>query len=322
METVLRKPEVYNYTNADHIEFHKLSYAICGKYAAVIADQGMLGTYNSKVLQEESLFKWIRKSDYTEKKAVTDHARDETYNEIIRMVRLFLKNPTRHENALHVYNLLENYGNLTHTGYDAETAAIDSIIARLRSDDYLSAVTMLGLLPWIDELETHNNLFKGYVNDAAQEQVDKPGIAPRQARRETDEALRRITSRVTSLINLNGPTAYADFAGEFNVLVNHYNTLIHEHYGRLHARIDITSANIASIPVQPYTGKPVYFVPILTLSKTAPDGTTTTTELVFSQDYTVSYRNNTGPGTATVIMKGIGHYVGELVTTFNIENVK
>jgi hypothetical protein len=321
MKSVLKNPEVYLYSNGDHVEFHKLSNPLCNKYATVIDNKSLLSAYDGKVQQEESVFKWIRRSEYTEKKAETDQARDKAYTGITGIVRVNMQNfnPSLRDNALHVHNLLENYGNLKHTDYDAETAAIDSLAARLRSQDYLPAVTALGLRPWLNELEAQNNLFKSYVNDTAQEQVDKPGIVPKAARRETDDALHRITARVSALANLNGPDDYAAFAEEFNILVNHYNTLVHEHYGRLHARIDISSADIAPISVQPFTGKPVYVIPSVTLRKTSPDGSTTIVELAFSQDFTIACRNNVGPGTATLSIKGLGRYVGELVTTFNIE---
>jgi hypothetical protein len=322
MELELKKPDVHSYSNAIHVEFHKQSCPICEKYIEVIGDQILIADYNSKVAQEEGIFKWTRKSDFTEKKANADHDRDETYKSIMRLLHTNLKSPLRHDRALHVYNLLDNYGNLTLADYDAETAALDSVITRLRSSDYKDDVAELGLGSWLNELEEHNNRFKTYVGDTAKEQLDKPGIRPKESRRETDEALRRITDRVTSLINLNGPSVYTGFAGEFNVLVNHYNTLVNEHYGRLRARTDITPADIAAIPVQPFTGMPVYVIPVLTLRTVRSNGAVSATGLVFSRDYTVAYRNNVGPGTATLIIKGIGRYTGEITTTFNIERTE
>jgi hypothetical protein len=240
----------------------------------------------------------------------------------MNILRASLKSPSRHDRALHVFNLLDSYGNLTRADYDAETAALDSIIVHLRSSDYTNDVVELGLQTWVSDLEEQNSLFKTCVNDTAKEQLQKPGIAPKDARRETDQALRCITDRVNSLVNLNGPDAYTAFAGEFNVLVNHYNTLVREHYGRLHVRTDISPAGIDAIPVQPFTGAPVYVIPLLTLRTVQPDGSETVVRPVFSQDYTVTFRNNVGPGTATLLIKGIGHYTGKLVTTFNIKRME
>ncbi|MDR2764727.1 MAG: DUF6261 family protein [Tannerella sp.] len=319
-ELELKKPDVNHFSNADHIEFHKQSYLICDRYGTVINAPELLTGYEGKVSQEDSIYKWIRRSEYTEKKLETDHGRDRVYTGILSIVRVNLKHfdPSLRDNAAHVYNLLENYGNLTAVDYDAETAGIDSIVTRLNSSDYLPAVQNLGLVPWVAELASLNALFKTYVDDTAQEQIVKPDIHSRTARRETDTALQKITHRVTALIDLNGPEAYVPFAREFNVLVNHYNTLVHEHYGRLHARTDIAPALIVPLAPQPYTGKPVYVIPEVSLRKVAKDGTETVVELRFSEDFTVSYKNNVAPGTATLVIKGIGKYAGELVTTFNI----
>jgi hypothetical protein len=60
-------------------------------------------------------------------------------------------------------------------------------------------------------------------------------------------------------------------------------------------------------------------IPLVSIVKKEKDGTEKVVELVFSKDYTVSYKNNVDRGTATLYIKGIGKYVGELTTTFNIQ---
>jgi hypothetical protein len=216
--------------------------------------------------------------------------------------------------------MLSAYGNLANADYNAETAGIDSIIAKLNSPDYFVAVQTLNLEPWLTELAKYNNLFKSYAADTEQEKVKKPDISPRTARRQTDEALRKILNRVNSLADLNGPDAYIPFATEFNVHVDVYNTVANEHYGRLHAKTDIAGADIDPIAIQPCTGKPVYVIPTVRVSKTEKDGTVTVVELRFSEDFTVGYKNNEAPGTATLIISGIGKYTGQIVTTFKISD--
>jgi hypothetical protein len=152
-----------------------------------------------------------------------------------------------------------------------------------------------------------------------QETAGKPAITTRTARRETDTALRLITRRIEALVTLNGQDVFLPFRDEFNALVKEYNTYVHEHYGRLHARIDIAPALIGQIGVQPYTGKPVNVIPEVSLRQTGPDDDTETiVELVFSRDFTVAYRNNVEPGTATLVICGINRYRGEVITTFTI----
>jgi hypothetical protein len=320
MKTKLRKPETSHYNSADHVEFHEIIYQIVVKFTSIIGDQALITVYQQALLLEATIYKWIRKSEFTKKKEETDHQRDTVYTGMLGIVRANLKNfnPIIRDYALHIFNLLSNYGDLTHSGYDAQTAAIDSILTRLGSGNYQAAIAALGLAEWIQELSTLNNLFKTYVEDTSSEQIKKPDVSPKDARKQTDDALRAITDRVTARINIEGPDYFVDFVKEFNVTTDHYNTLVREHYGRLHVRTDITPAEIALIDIQQYTGKPVFVIPSLTLQIKEKDGTLKIVEPVFSVDFTVAYQNNVNRGTARLIITGIGKYVGEIDTTFNI----
>ncbi|MDR2058359.1 MAG: DUF6261 family protein [Dysgonamonadaceae bacterium] len=322
MNTILRIPILDRYNSADHLAFHEQSIKICDRNADIINAPGLLETYHFVIEQEQHVFKWTRRSEFTAKKADADHARDSTLSGIAAIVKTDMKHfdPSIRDNAVHVYNLLVAYGNIPKADYDAETANIDSLITRLMGDDYFPAVQNLNLVEWVNELHEQNELFKSYVDDVAQEKLVKPDITPAAARRNTDAALRQITNRVSSLVILNGQADYAAFIAEFNVIADHFNNVVHEHYGRLHARIDITPAAIDSIPEQPCTGKPVFVIPGLTLA-VEKEGKQTILHPVFSEDFTVAYKNNIEPGTATLVIKGMGKYTGEITTTFNIVHV-
>jgi subtilisin family serine protease len=71
----------------------------------------------------------------------------------------------------------------------------------------------------------------------------------------------------------------------------------------------ISSASVAAIPAQEYTGSPIAPSPVLTFS-----GTT----LVEGTDYSVSYADNISAGTATATMTGKGNYTGSVSKTFSI----
>jgi hypothetical protein len=316
----LLKPDVTRFSIADHVEFHKLSYRTVRNNETVIQAPELINAYQAAVEQESDIYKWIRKSEYTEKKEKADHDRGQVYKGLVATVQAALNHfdPTTQEKAAHVHVLLQGYGDVNHMDYDGQTAAVDSIITNLRSPKYQNASLTLGLFPWINELEAKNNLFKTLVDDATEEKLEKPKVKPTVARHETDVALRAVTDRVSALATLNGPDNYQTFADEFNVRVEHYNSLVREHYGRLHAKIDLSNGEVDPIDVQSYTGKPVYVIPEVKLRKTEKDGTETVTELVFTDDFTVGYKNNVDPGTATLTITGAGKYAGEIVTTFNI----
>jgi hypothetical protein len=320
MKGILKNPDLSRYSIAEHLGFHEAALVICTKHQTVIASPGLMNAYSFYVEQEARIYKWMRRSEFTQKKMETDHERDLAFIGIAGIVRAHLIDfvPAMRDAARHVHNLLENYGNVTHMTYDSETVAIDSIVERLKSADYLTAVGLLGLQPWATRIEEQNTLFKTFVADTAEEEQLKPDITPRTSRRESDKGMRDITGRVESLVNINGEKDFTGFVEEFNILVTHYNTLANEHYGRLHSRIDISPAIIDEIPAQPATGLPVHVIPALRLRVTNRDGVEDLIVLDFSTDFTVSYKNNVLPGTATLTAQGIGKYKGEIVTTFNI----
>jgi len=71
----------------------------------------------------------------------------------------------------------------------------------------------------------------------------------------------------------------------------------------------LTYPTISSIPNQPYTGSAIKPTP------TVKDGNKTLTR---NTDYTLTYKNNTNAGTATVTVTGKGNYTGSKSVTFRI----
>ncbi|MDR0604465.1 MAG: DUF6261 family protein [Bacteroidales bacterium] len=322
MEEKIKNPDVQHYNNGDHVRFNRRAHEILDKNKEAIDVSELLTDYELKLALEEHIYKWMRQSEFTEKKAAADYDRDKTLIGITATVKAATKHviPLMQDYAKHVFVAINNFGNLAKADYNAETAGIDSLLVRLRSKEYIVAVEALGLTPWLDELEKYNNLFKEYANEVEQELVEKPSIKYKDARHDTDKALRKIIKRISSLIDINGPEAYSQFVSEFNVHVNLYNTQLNEHYGRLHAKRDISNAEIDTIPVQTYMGKPVYVIPVVKIRKIEKDNTESIIELEFTKDFTVGYKNNAAAGTATLTIKGIGKYSGEIITTFNIVN--
>jgi hypothetical protein len=323
MSTKLRAPILGRYFNAGHVEFHETTYNIFDTNKDAIDAIQLLTAYQTKIKQEDTIYKWLLGSEFTEKKEEVDHERDRIVTGLTNLVHSFElhADPAIRDHAKHIAHLIDNYGHLTHTPYDYETASIDSIVAKLNSNEYRPSAQALQLSSWITELTRLNTLFKEYAVDTEKETGKKPDITMKAARKETDTAMRNIVDRIESLINLNGDYLFKTLVKDFNIHVDHYNDLVHEHYGRLHTKIDITPGEVAHIEIQPYTGEPVFVIPTVNFPKKEKDGTTTMVKLLFAQDFTVGYRNNVGPGAATLIISGIGEYVGDIVTTFNIEAI-
>ena len=79
------------------------------------------------------------------------------------------------------------------------------------------------------------------------------------------------------------------------------------------APCDIGNADVAAIPEQTYTGKALTPKPgyVKVNGRTLKEGT----------DYTLSYENNVEPGTAKIVITGIGNYTGKRTVTFTINGL-
>ena len=319
-KTVLLRANLTRYSTANHAEFNLLGSGIFEKYSASFDSSPLITKYVNASATEITIYKWTRRSKFTDKKENADNQRDNLYSGITGTVKTNLRHfdPQVQEAAKEIDFLLDDYGNIQHMNYDAETLAIDSIILRLRSESYAAASSLLALTPWINQLEIVNNQFKEYAADTAAEESGKPDISPKDARKNTDNCLHDVVNRAESLININGKEGFIPFIEEYNTLVKHFNTISQEHYGRIHARTDINGAAITSIPPQQFTGQPVFVIPTVKLNVIQPDGSEKSVELIFNTDFTVSYTHNTKPGMATLTVHGIKKYKGQVVTSFDI----
>jgi hypothetical protein len=79
------------------------------------------------------------------------------------------------------------------------------------------------------------------------------------------------------------------------------------------AKINLAGATTEPLPSQIYTGKALTLIPVVYYEGE---------ELVFTVDFSLSYRNNVEVGEATVIMHGKGRFKGRHTRKFNIERGK
>jgi hypothetical protein len=319
MNLTLKKPDLEHYSNGDHLEFHETTEALFAAAPSAIAP-ALLLAYKTAVKQENSIYKWIHKSEFTEKKAEVHQAREKVFVGMVALLHALKKHfdTTLRDYAYHAAIVVDSYGKIYRVGYDAATAIIDALVETLRSEDYIEAVEALHLTMWLTELTRLNTLFKSYAAKTAEEKGKKPDISTNEARKETDRTMREIAAYLTALIDLNGDATFQSLVQAFNVNVDHYNLLVRERYGRLHAKTDLSAGDVAFANVQPYTGRPVYVIPSVSLRKQGKEGRMEVVELVFGLDFSVAYKNNVEPGTATMVITGVGKYAGEILTTFNI----
>ena len=91
-----------------------------------------------------------------------------------------------------------------------------------------------------------------------------------------------------------------------------YRSYVTRYYMALVYRTDIKTATVEKIDAVNYTGKAFTPEPVVKVGDSY---------LIRGYDYTVSYKNNTNAGTATVTITGIGNYTGTTSTTFKINKI-
>jgi hypothetical protein len=301
--------------------FHHRAYDIFLDWAGIIGQPQLLADYIQAIQEEDTTHYFPQSSEFTKQKRKINYKRDKVYRSMKRIVfsHLDCYDPVISRKARHLYALLMHFRHIPMLNYDAKTEAIFLLIEELRSENYYADAEALGIVGWLNQLEELNVLFQHYVDCTFKEKQRKSAIPPKIASRITNIILRKILDYIRSLIALNTPQKYSSLVTEINLLIKHHNILVREHYGRLHAKTDISNMNVETIAEQIYTGKPINVIPVLSTRKNVANGEMQTEELVFTRDFTVKYRNNVEPGAATILVQGAGKYEGNRELLFLIE---
>jgi hypothetical protein len=149
----------------------------------------------------------------------------------------------------------------------------------------------------------------------------RPALHMREIRVEVDKAFRVILDLLESLVRVQGPDTDKAFITELNVVSTRYKEILAREAGRRHPVKDISTGDdivVETIAVQTYTGAPVIPIPVI---YRRGDEKRPTVELVFTRDFTVTYKNNVEVGMAEVTIHGKGNYKGKITALFNIARV-
>jgi hypothetical protein len=211
--------------------------------------------------------------------------------------------------ANNVHDRMKSFGNIEHKDYEAEAAAVRILVADL-NNHYSVDVATLGLHEWIDNLGLAIAEFERLFVLRNTEIAARPDDTLIGTRKQIDAVYRSMTALIDAGALIDGKGTYDEFIRELSREAEYANEHIHHH-----ARKDINAATVDAIPVQAYTGQAVIVIPTVRyVTENKPP-----VDLVFATDFTVTYRNNTKPGTADLIIHGKGaYYKGTKTVTFNI----
>jgi hypothetical protein len=145
-------------------------------------------------------------------------------------------------------------------------------------------------------------------NERALVEAEKSGPSPTSARNDLGKAYHNFCNIVLQTIKLQP-------APELETLFLVMNEIRIKYAKYLPTRLTNANTVVAPIAIQKYTGKPVTPVPSVFIKK----GNDEFSELLFTVDFYITYKNNVEIGQAQILIHGKGKYVGSNTFTFHIE---
>jgi hypothetical protein len=308
--------------NASHVELNRLFIELVERAGAdKLGITALYEPYKALVLEEERVLDMITSSRLTVDIAGMDKARDRVYRGFADITRACLNHfdETKRDAARQLHDILRHYGNVNRRSLSGQIATLDDVLREMAVPERTALVALLGLDEWLARLgEINRGLERAMTKRFAEWSRKRPERNMQEVRVEVDRAFRAILDRVEMLARLDSPLHDPAFIREVNALVAYFKDSLARGAGMRHHVKDIAAGGhllVEQIGTLPYTGHAVTPIPRVTYREEGqPD-----VELVFARDFTVSYRNNTRPGTATLVIRGTGDYTGRRSVTFNIE---
>jgi hypothetical protein len=183
---------------------------------------------------EKSALDIMTVSTFTKDIKDQDKVRDRIYRGFLYAIRsaLFHYDANKIKMAQIINTVLRHYGNVPNKSLDAETAAINDVIAELRNNrKNFAAIQELGLEEWIVQLQIANEDFQKLMHERYDEKTHLPLIRMREARKETDSLLYMIFTQLEILIYAEGADKYEPFITEVNLIMDRFKTILAQQAG-------------------------------------------------------------------------------------------
>jgi len=224
--------------NDAHFQFNTqnsvLLTALRGRFQMDVYTLKEIDKYGEHLTVEDGALKKVTKSVLTEKIHDADRLRDETFRGLLELNKSQCKHFTQstREAALRLQIVLDAYGDISRKAMQEQTSAVYNLCQELKSAKYLADATLVGLLPWIEELTNRNKAFDALINERYKEDLAKSGVGMREARAAVDETYRMIIKRIEALMLIQTPTPYLEYVKMHNLAVAKFDVKRpHNHTG-------------------------------------------------------------------------------------------
>jgi hypothetical protein len=303
-----------------HVELNRLMIAQVEQFGATeLGILALYGPYKALVADEEFVLDIVLKSKLTIKIKELDTERDRLYRGVTESVKADLHHydPAKRAAAAGLQVVLKHYGDVTRRPLNEQTAAVYDVVRELNTPENLPLVTLLELPAWLAALEKVNTELETAMSDRFIEISKRPEQRVREIRKEVDKQLRAILDKIEAMGRTGSPFFNPAFNKEVNALMIYYKDLLAQEAGRRHPTRDISDGDnlvVVPVPAQTYTGKAITPIPVLYFREEGKEDV----ELVFPEDFTLTYKNNVKAGAADLVIHGAGEYKGTKTVTFYI----
>lgn len=183
--------------------------------------------FQSVVEKEEDGNKQIRVSEYTQKISQLDKERDNLYSALNFRLEAEERCPVveRKEAAKMLRIIFKNYGNPIKLNLIEETSVINNLVAELKEEKHKNLVKLTGLEEWISFLETANKEFFTLYEQRRDDTAEKVTINLKSVRKEADTLFKKITNRITALIELEPSEELNNLVSKINATIEKYKII-------------------------------------------------------------------------------------------------
>jgi hypothetical protein len=278
---------------------------------------GLADAFAALFAEENELRVRVRKNVLTPEIAAANHTMNfalTAFRAIVRSMRSIPEESIA-DTAVHVYTMLMSYGNVNAKPYEEQSGKVKSILSQVGDDGaYHHDINVLKskaavVENMITDLQNAFDSFTGLLAKRDVESLRKPKRPFPQVRRDIEAVYHKIAAIINASALLGESPAFDDFINSLNPEIERLNAEFH----RVRTRLDSAHTTIETIPMQPYTEKPVTPLPRV-FFQTGKE----TLELELGKDFSVTYRNNNCAGMAQLTVHGKGKYKGSKTTTFMI----
>jgi hypothetical protein len=250
-----------------------------------------------------------RASLLTPKISEKDEERDRLFAEIKRTAKIGRSSimPAVAAAGTRLVDFLRPFQDIYRAPIMSQTVMISLLLERYNADPaIIAAVDTLKLTDIMQLLAAANSDLNEFYSQRLTKASESAGPSPSTFKNELAKAYGEFCTAVSVTLS-------ALPSDGLRVLFNQLNTIRRQYIFR--QPVSFRTAHTFTMPIalQAYTGKAITPIPRVFVG-TGDEAT----ELVFSQDFTVTYRENTAVGEARIIIRGKGKYRGTHQTSFYI----